>query len=325
MIVRAHAMGNQWQSVALLLPGRTNSDIKKRWGSKLHQQARSDQIVIIGDIESGDNEASVDCDHPPRSQAASTSDEAIHRLYAQGPADNRSLLDEGVYSQPEFEAEKQKLDAKKEASLVRQGGEESLVLEQRSDCGIPAAGQLAAHADSRGRHTSRSAGDAGASVALVLPGRTGNNIEKQRDAILNQQARSNPAEIVGDIESGDNEASADCNHPPRSQAASTSEELALSSDPGWQELDPEKVSKLRGSFARVLPQPASAREDAVGRFRPQHSPATIASTLQSNPGVGVDISSKPSGQKGCGTRISGAEIGHVSQVWIHENRRAFRQ
>ena len=325
MIVRAHAMGNQWQSVALLLPGRTNSDIKKRWGSKLHQQARSDQIVIIGDIESGDKEASVDCDHLPRSQAASTSDEAIHRLYAQGPADNRSLLDEGVYSQPEFEAEKQKLDAKKEASLVRQGGEEALVLEQRSDCHIPAAGQLAAHADSRGRHTSRSAGDAGASVALVLPGRTGNNIEKQRDAILNQQARSNPAEIVGDIESGDNEASADCNHPPRSQAASTSEELALSSDPGWQELDPEKVSKLRGSFARVLPQPASAREDAVGRFRPQHSPATIASTLQSNPGVGVDISSKPSGQKGCGTRISGAEIGHVSQVWIHENRRAFQQ
>ena len=325
MIVRAHAMGNQWQSVALLLPGRTNSDIKKRWGSKLHQQARSDQIVIIRDIESGDNEASVDCDHPPRSQAASTSDEAIHRLDAQGPADIRSLLDEGVYSQPEFEAEKQKLDAKKEASLVRQGGEEALVLEQRSDCGIPAAGQLAAHADSRGRHTSRSAGDAGASVALVLPGRTGNDIEKQRDAILNQQARSNPAEIVGDIESGDNEASADCNHPPRSQAASTSDELALSSDPGWQELDPEKVSKLRGSFARVLPQPASAREDAVGRFRPQHSPATIASTLQSNPGVGVDISSKPSGQKGCGTRISGAEIGHVSQVWIHENRRAFRQ
>ena len=108
----------------------------------------------------------------------------------------------------------------------------------------------------------------------MLPGRTGNNIEKQRDAILNQQARSNPAEIVGDIESGDNEASADCNHPPRSQAASTSEELALSSDPGWQELDPEKVSKLRGSFARVLPQPASAREDAVGRVRPQHSPAT---------------------------------------------------
>ena len=315
MIVRAHAMGNQWQSVALLLPGRTNSDIKKRWGSKLHQQARSDQIVIIRDIESGDNEASVDCDHPPRSQAASTSDEAIHRLYAQGPADNRSLLDEGVYSQPEFEAEKQKLDAKKEASLVRQGGEEALVLEQRSDCGIPAAGQLAAHADSRGRHTSRSAGDAGASVALVLPGRTGNDIEKQRDAILNQQARSNPAEIVGDIESGDNEASADCNHPPRSQAASTSEELALSSDPGWQELDPEKVSKLRGSFASVLPQPASACEDAVGLVRPEHSPATIASTLQSNPGV--NISSKPSGQKGCGTRISGAEIGHVSQVWIH--------
>ena len=320
MIVRAHAMGNQWQSVALLLPGRTNSDIKKRWGSKLHQQARSDQIVIIGDIESGDNEASVDCDHPPRSQAASTSDEAIHRIYAQGPADNRSLLDEGVYSQPEFEAEKQKLDAKKEESLVRQGGDDAL--EQPSGGGIPVAGQLAAHADSRGRHTSRSAGDAGASVALVLPGRTGNNIKKQRDAILNQQARSNPAEIVGDIESGDNEASADCNHPPRSQAASTSDELALSSDPGWQELDPEKVSKLRGSFARVLPQPASAREDAVGLVRPEHSPATIASSLKSNPGA--NISSKPSGQKGCGTRISGAEIGHVSQVWIHSNRRALQ-
>ena len=252
--------------------------------------------------------------------------EAIHRLYAQGLADIRSLLDEGIYSHTEFEAEKQKLDAKKEASLVRQGGEEALVLEQRSDCDTPAAGQLAAHADSRGRHTSRSVGDAGASVALVLPGRTGNNIEKQGDAILNQQARSNPAEIVGDIESGDNGASADCNHPPRSQAASTSEELALlSSDPGWQELDPEKVSKLRGSFARVLPQPASAREIAVGLVRPEHSPATIASTLQSNPGVGVNISSKPSGQKGCGTRISGAEIGHVSQVWIHENRRAFQQ
>ena len=129
MIVRAQAMGNQWQSVALLLPGRTNSDIKKRWvwglGSKLHQQARSDQIVIIGDIESGDNEASVDCDHPPRSQAASTS-----------------------------------------------------------------------------------------------------------------------------------------------------EELALSSDSGWQGPDLEKDTELRGSVARVLPQPASAREDAVGRVRPQHSPAT---------------------------------------------------
>ena len=90
--------------------------------------------------------------------------EAIHRLYAQGLADIRSLLDEGIYSHTEFEAEKQKLDAKKEASLLRQGGEEALVPEQRSDCGIPAAGQLAAHADSRGRHTSGSAGDAGASA-----------------------------------------------------------------------------------------------------------------------------------------------------------------
>ena len=91
--------------------------------------------------------------------------EAIHRLYAQGLADIRSLLDEGIFSQTEFEAEKQKLDAKKEASLVRQGGDEALVLEQRIDCGIPAAGQLAAHADSLGRHTSCSAGDAGASAA----------------------------------------------------------------------------------------------------------------------------------------------------------------
>ena len=90
--------------------------------------------------------------------------EAIHRLYAQGLADIRSLLDEGIYSHTEFEAEKQKLDAKKEASLLRQGGEEALVPERRSECGIPAAGQLAAHADSRGRHTSGSAGDAGASA-----------------------------------------------------------------------------------------------------------------------------------------------------------------
>ena len=264
MIVRAQAKGNKWQSVVLVLPGRTDSDIKNRWDTKL---------------------ASVDCDHPPRSQAVSISDEAMHRLYAQRPADIRSLLDEGVYSQTEFEAEKQKLDAKKEESLVRQGGDDAL--EQPSGGGIPVAGQLAAHADSRGRHTSRIAGDAGASVALVLPGRIDNDIEKQ----------------------------ADCNHPPRSQVESTSDELALSSDPGWQELDPEKVSKLRGSFARVLPQPASAREDAVGLVRPEHSPATIASSLKSNPGA--NISSKPSGQKGCGTRISGAEIGHVSQVWIH--------
>ena len=34
MIVRAHAMGNQWQSVALLLPGRTGNDVKNRWKSK---------------------------------------------------------------------------------------------------------------------------------------------------------------------------------------------------------------------------------------------------------------------------------------------------
>ena len=63
-------------------------------------------------------------------------------------------------------------------------------------------------------------------------------------------------------------------HQPRSQAASTSEELALSSDSGRQGPDLEKDTELRGSVARVLPQPASAREDAVGRVRPQHSPAT---------------------------------------------------
>ena len=35
MIVRAQAKGNKWQSVVLVLPGRTDSDIKNRWNSKL--------------------------------------------------------------------------------------------------------------------------------------------------------------------------------------------------------------------------------------------------------------------------------------------------
>ena len=226
MIVRAHAMGNQWQSVALLLPGRTGNDVKNRWKSKrMH-------LVSHGQMATRSSELSMPADPG-------------------APACHKDL-----------------------------GG--------------------AAHDPEK--------------VAVLRDSRSSEQDHNPEGCVRVRTTESDDSGgLPGRI------------HQPRSQAASTSEELALSSDPGWQELDPEKVSKLRGSFARVLPQPASAREDAVGLVHPQHSPATIASTLQSNPGVGVDISSKPSGQKGCGTRISGAEIGHVSQVWIHENRRAFQQ
>ena len=176
------------------------------------------------------------------------------------------------------------------------------------------------------------------SVALLLPGRTGNDVEnrwksKRMHLVSHGQMATRSGELSMPADPGAPACHKDLGgaaHDPEKvtelrdwRSSEQDHNPALSSDSGRQGPDLEKDTELRGSVARVLPQPASAREDAVGLVRPEHSPATYASTLQSNPGV--NISSKPSGQKGCGTRISGAEIGHVSQVWIHENRRAFRQ
>ena len=176
-------------------------------------------------------------------------------------------------------------------------------------CAVP----WTAEEDEKIIRAQKSMGNKWVRIALLLPGRTDNDVKHRWKRITRSGEPSTPADPgapacdkdlggaahdpekvtelrdsrsseqdrnpeggvqVRATESDDSESLPGRIHQLRSQSASTSDELALSSDGGWQGPDLKKDTELRGSSASVLSQPASAREDAVGRVCPKHSPAT---------------------------------------------------